>query len=219
MGGAVLSTRVGAGAFTVADDTLGVRLVPWSDAEGHPFASFNGQSTRLRVWQDGDAVADQTWPSAEVALPAGGAAHRVVLDATQEASWWERSTRTSTEWRFRAAPGAAAPAVLDVGYTVKGLDARNEAPRGTRVTLTVGPVAGGPDGRSAKNRVTSARLWWSADDGSTWHAVPLADRRAGAFTGTVRVPRGTEHVSLRVEARDASGGTVKQTVTRAYTVR
>lgn len=219
VGGAVLSTRVGAGAFTVADDTLGVRLVPWSDAEGHPFASFNGQSTRLRVWQDGDAVADQTWPSAEVALPAGGAAHRVVLDATQEASWWERSTRTSTEWRFRAAPGAAAPAVLDVGYTVKGLDARNEAPRGTRVTLTVGPVAGGPDGRSAKNRVTSARLWWSADDGSTWHAVPLADRRAGAFTGTVRVPRGTEHVSLRVEARDASGGTVKQTVTRAYTVR
>ncbi|MGW2095593.1 S8 family serine peptidase [Promicromonospora sukumoe] len=219
VGGAVLSTRAGAGAFTVADDTLGVRLVPWSDAEGHPFASFNGQSTRLRVWQDGDAVADQTWPSAEVALPVGGAAHRVVLDSTQEASWWERSTRTSTEWRFRAAPGAAAPAVLDVGYAVKGLDARNEAPRGTRVTLTVGSAEGGQDGRSAKNRVTSARLWWSADDGATWHAASLADQRPGTFTGTVRVPRGTEHVSLRVEARDASGGTVKQTVTRAYTVR
>ncbi|GAA2237485.1 hypothetical protein GCM10010413_42840 [Promicromonospora sukumoe] len=224
VGGAVLSTRAGAGAFTVSDDTLGVRLVPWSDAEGHPFGGFNGQGTRLRAWQDGEAVADQTWPSAEVALPAGGAAHRVVLDARQEeASWWERSTRTRTEWRFRAAPGSAAPAVLDVGYAVKGLDARNEAPRGTRVTLTVGPAAGGPDGRPAKSRVTSARLWWSADDGATWHAASLAaslaDRRPGTFTGTVRVPRGTEHVSLRVEARDASGGTVKQTVTRAYAVR
>ncbi|MEV0893107.1 S8 family serine peptidase [Promicromonospora sp. NPDC050262] len=220
VGGAVLSTRAGAGAFTVADDTLGVRLVPWSDAEGHPFAGFGGQSTRLRVWQDGEAVLDQTRPTAEVALPADGAAHRVVLDASQEASWWERSTRTSTEWRFHAAPGAATgPAVLDVGYAVKGLDVRNAAPRGTRVTLTVGHQAGAPEGRSAKNRVTSARLWSSADDGATWHAVSLTGQRRGTFTGTVRVPRGTEHVSLRVEARDASGGTVKQTVTRAYAVR
>ncbi|MFJ3403026.1 S8 family serine peptidase [Promicromonospora sp. NPDC090134] len=220
VGGAVLSTRPGAGAFTVADGTLGVRLVPWSDAEGHPFAGSGGQSTRLRVWQDGEAVLDQTRASAEVALPAGGAAHRVVLDARREASWWERSTRTSTEWRFRAAPGdATGPAVLDVGYAVKGVDVRNEAPRGTRVTLTVGHQTAAQDGRSARNRVTSARLWWSADDGATWHAASLTDQRPGRFTGTVRVPQGTEHVSLRVEARDASGGTVKQTVIRAYAVR
>ncbi|MFE7505848.1 S8 family serine peptidase [Promicromonospora sp. NPDC057488] len=220
VGGAVLSTRAEAGTFTVADDTLGLRLVPWSDAEGHPFAGFNGQSTRLRVWQDGEAVLDRTRPSAEVALPAGGADHRVVLDARHESSWWERSTRTRTEWRFRAAPDAATgPAVLDVGYAVKGVDARNAAPRGTRVTLTVGHQTGTPEGRSAKNQVTNARLWWSADDGATWHAVPLADKRAGTFTGPVRVPRGTEHVSLRVEARDASGGSIKQTVIRAYAVR
>ncbi|MFD7309480.1 S8 family serine peptidase [Promicromonospora sp. NPDC059942] len=226
VGGAVLSTRAGSGAFTITDDTLGLRLVPWSDAEGHPFESFGGQSMRLRVWQDGEAVLDQKRPSAEVAIPAGGAAHRVVLDASQDAPWWGLSTRTRTEWRFRAAPDAG-PAVLDVGYVVKGLDVRNAAPRSTRVTLTAGHQAGAPDGvtagtpdgRSAKHRVTSARLWWSADDGATWHAVPLADRRPGTFTGTVRVPRGTEHVSLRVEARDASGGTVKQTVTRAYAVR
>ncbi|MFI2361730.1 S8 family serine peptidase [Promicromonospora sp. NPDC019610] len=220
VGGAVLSTRAGSGAFTITDGALGLRLVPWSDADGHPFESFGGQSTRLRVWQDGVAVLDQSRPSAEVALPAGGAAHRVVLDASLESSWWERSTRTSTEWRFRAAPDATTgPAVLDVGYAVRGLDARNAAPRSTRVMLTVGPVAGDPDGRSAKSRVTSARLWWSADDGTTWHAVSLTDRRPGTFTGTVRVPRGTEHVSLRVEARDASGGTVKQTTIRAYAVR
>ncbi|WP_157237041.1 S8 family peptidase [Promicromonospora sukumoe] len=220
VGGAVLSARTGTGAFTVADDTLGVRLVPWSDAEGHPFAGFNGQGTRLRVWQDGEAVLDQTRPSAEVALPVGGAAHRVILDARNETSWWERSTRTRTEWRFRAAPDAAGgPAVLDVGYAVGGLDARNVAPRGSRVTLTVGSVAGGPEDRSARNRVTTAHLWWSADDGATWHAVPLTDKRAGTFTGPVRVPRGTEHVSLRVEARDASGGSIKQTVIRAYAVR
>ncbi|WP_211240086.1 S8 family serine peptidase, partial [Promicromonospora kroppenstedtii] len=220
VGGAVLSTRAGAGAFTVADDTLGVRLVPWSDAEGHPFAGFSGQGTRLRVWQDGESVLDQTRPSAGVALPAGGAAHRVVLDARHEASWWERSTRTRTEWRFRAAPDAATgPAALDVGYVVKDLDAHNVAPRGTRVTLTVGHQAGASDERSAKDRVTSARLWWSADDGATWRAVSLSDGRAGTFAGPVRVPRGTEHVSLRVEARDASGGRIKQTVIRAYAVR
>ncbi|GGM10019.1 S8 family peptidase [Promicromonospora citrea] len=201
VGKAVLSTRAG-GAFAVDGETLGIDLVPWRDAHGNAFEAPG--DARLRVWQDGEAVVDDTWTRARVTLPDGGADHRVVLDASHEGPWWATSTQVRTEWTFRAAPGTD-PAVLDVGYAVRGLDLRGTAPRTTRVTVSTGPV-------------TTARLWWSADDGATWHRVPL-DTRHGAHTGVVRAPRGTEHVSLRVDARDAAGGTVRQTVTRAYGVR
>jgi len=201
VGKGVLSTRAD-GAFDVDGDTLGIDLVPWRDADGNAFRAPG--DTRLQVWQDDTAVVDATRTRAELPLPDGGADHRVVLDASHDTPWWSTSTRTRTEWTFRATPGST-PAVLDVGYAVRGLDLRGTVPRTTRVTVTAGAVTG-------------ARLWWSADDGATWHRVPL-DTRHGAHTGVVRAPRGTEHVSLRVEARDAAGGTVRQTVTRAYGVR
>lgn len=217
--GAVLGTRLGTGAVTAAGNTLDVGLVPWSDGDGHPFVSFGGDTTRLRVWQDGALVADDTAPSAQVTIPDGGADHRLVLDAAREAPWWDRSTRTRTEWRFHAEPAGSEsepvelPA-LDVAYAVRGTDLANEAPRRTTATVTVGHQAG-----SADSRVTAARLWWSSDDGATWHRAALHRTGAGVYTADLRVPKGTEHVSLRVSAKDRAGATIKQTVIRAYGVR
>lgn len=219
VGGAVLSTRLGAGAVTIAGDTLGLDLVPWSDRDRHRFVSFGGDTTRLRIWQDGVVVADDTYPGAQVTVPDGGADHRVVLDAAREAPWWDRSTRTRTEWQFHAEPGGSEsepvdlPA-LDVACTVAGLDLRNEAPRRTTATVTVGHQAG-----SAGGKVTGARLWWSPDDGTTWHRAALHRTGAGVYSADLRVPAGTEHVSVRVSARDDAGATIRQTVIRAYGVR
>ncbi|MEV0950027.1 S8 family serine peptidase [Promicromonospora sp. NPDC050249] len=219
VGGAVLSTRLDEGSITTSGRTLDLGLVPWSDAGGHPFESFGGDTTRLRVWQDGAAVADNTYPSAQVRIPAGGADYRVVLGAAQEGSWWDRSTQVRTEWNFHTEPGGSVaepvqlPA-LDVAYAVKGLDLRNEAPRRTTATVTVGHQAG-----STGSPVTGASLWWSADDGATWHKATLRRTAAGVYTAGLDVPAGTEHVSVRVSAKDKSGGTVQQTVIRAYGVR
>jgi hypothetical protein len=219
VGGAVLSTRLDEGSITTVGRTLDLGLVPWSDAGGHPFESFGGDTTRLRVWQDGAAVADNTYPSAEARIPAGGADYRVLLGAAQEAPWWGRSTQVRTEWDFHAEPrGSAAEPVdlpaLDVAYTVKGLDLRNEAPRRTTATVTVGHQAG-----STGSPVTGASLWWSADDGATWHKATLRRTAEGVYTAGLDVPAGTEHVSVRVSAKDKAGGTVQQTVIRAYGVR
>jgi hypothetical protein len=219
VGGAVLSTRLGEGSITTAGRTLALGLVPWSDAGRHPFEPFGGDTTRLRVWQDGTAVADNTYPSARVRLPAGGADHRVVLGVAQEAPWWGRSTQVRTEWNFHTEPGGseAEPVhlpALDVAYAVKGMDLRNEAPRRTTATVTVGHQAG-----STGSKVTGASLWWSADDGVTWHKATLSRTGAGVYTTGLDVPAGTEHVSVRVRARDAAGGFIEQTVTRAYGVR
>lgn len=219
VGGAVLGTRLGTGAVTAAGNTLDVGLVPWSDGDGHPFVSFGGDTTRLRVWQDGALVADGTRPSAQLTIPDGGADHRLVLDAAREAPWWDRSTRTRTEWRFPAEPAGSesdpvALPVLDVAYAVAGTDLTNTAPRRTTATVTVGHQPG-----SADSRVTGARLWWSPDDGATWHRAALHRTGAGVYTADVRVPKGTEHVSLRVSAKDTAGATIRQTVIRAYGVR
>ncbi|GAA4719996.1 Subtilase family protein [Promicromonospora umidemergens] len=219
VGGAVLGTRLDEGAITAEGRTLALGLVPWSDADRHPFDSFGGDTTRLRVWQDGAAVADNTYPSAQVRIPAGGADHRVVLGAAWEAPWWDRSTRVRTEWTFHAEPGGSKAGsvdlpVLDVAYAVKGMSLANKAPRQTTATVTVGHQAG-----SSGGKVTGARLWWSPDDGVTWHKAALRRTGAGVYTSGLKVPTGTEHVSVRVEARDAAGGTIEQTVIRAYGVR
>jgi hypothetical protein len=217
--GAVLGTRLGAGAVTAAGNTLDLDLVPWSDGEGHPFRSYGGDTTRLRVWQDGAVVADDTYPSAQVTVPDGGADHRVVLDAAREAPWWDRSTRTRTEWRFHAEPRGSESApvelpALDVAYAVGGLDLANDAPRLTTATVTIGHQTG-----SAGGEVTGARLWWSPDDGATWHRTALRRTDAGVYAADLRVPAGTEHVSLRFRAKDKAGATINQTVIRAYGVR
>jgi subtilisin family serine protease len=219
VGGAVLGTRLGEAAVTTAGRTLALGLTPWSDADGYRFASFGGSTARLRVWQDGAAVVDNTYPSAQVRIPAEGAVHRVVLGAARVAPWWDRSTRVRTEWTFHAKPGGsgAEPVdlpVLDVAYAIKGMDLANEAPRQTTATVTVGHQPG-----SSGGKVTGARLWWSADDGATWHEAALRRTGAGVYTTGLTAPAGTEHVSLRVKARDGAGGTIEQTVTRAYGVR
>jgi subtilisin family serine protease len=218
-GSAVLNTRLRVdGLFQTQDDTLALVLPGWTDGEGNA-SSGPEQSDRLRVWQDGTQVTDVDGHQADVPVPAGGADYRVVLDADRDASWWNRSTKLSTEWTFHAEPGGSREKpvnlpVLDVAYDVDGMDLANKAPRRTTATVTVGHQAGSTGGT-----VTQARLSWSPDDGATWRKATLRRTGAGVYTADLRVPKGTEHVSLRVEAKDSAGTTIKQTVIRAYGVR
>jgi hypothetical protein len=218
-GGAVLNTRAGEDRlFGTQYGWLDLNIGGWADSDGHRTFSFDVLE-RLRVWQDGTQVVDveESWASLQV--PDDGADYRVVLDAERDRTWWNRSTRVSTEWTFRAAPGGTdidpvELPVLDVAYDVDGMDLANEAPRRTTATVTVGHQAGSTGGT-----VTRARLWWSPDDGTTWRKATLHRTGAGVYTADLRVPKDAEHVSLRVEAKDRAGTTIKQTVIRAYGVR
>ncbi len=216
-GGAVINARLRAdGLFQTQDDSLALVIPGWADAAGH-VSSGPESSSHLRVWQDGTQVVDVDGYRADVPVPAEGADYRVALDAERDVTWWNRSTRVSTEWAFRAGLGGAEPVdlpVLDVAYAVKGMDLANEAPRRTTATVTVGHQAG-----TTGSRIVDARFWWSPDDGATWRKATLNRTGTGVYTADLRVPAGTEHVSLRVSAKDKAGTTIKQTVIRAYGVR
>ncbi|MFD7309481.1 S8 family serine peptidase [Promicromonospora sp. NPDC059942] len=219
IGRAVINARLRAdGLFQTQGDSLALVVPGWTDADGHTSSGYE-LSDHLAVWQDGAQVVDVDGYRADVPVPAGGADYRVVLDGERDLSWWNRSTRVSTEWTFHAEPAGlgADPVdlpVLDVALDVDGMDLANTAPARTRATVTVGHQAG-----SSGGKVTEARLWWSPDDGATWRKAALHRTGAGVYAADLRVPAGTEHVSLRVGAKDRAGTTIRQTVVRAYGVR
>ncbi|MBN6056592.1 S8 family serine peptidase [Nonomuraea sp. RK-328] len=108
---------------------------------------------------------------------------------------------------------------LNLRYDL-GLDLDNRAPAGRAHRVTITGYQGSYDRPDA--RVTSLKLWVTFDDGATWKAVPTARKDAASSTATILHPplagtKGT--VGLRVQAADAEGNTVEQTVSRAYGLR
>ncbi|MFC4629368.1 S8 family serine peptidase [Promicromonospora alba] len=223
LGGAVMSAKFSEhNRIGTWGDLLRLGLDAFVDSDGQHINSLD-KPGKVRVWQDGTEIVDEDEIFFGLPIPVEGADYRVVLDAERAAPWWNRSTRESTEWTFHAEPGEPDPdgeppfvrlPVLDVAYDVAGMDLANNAPRRTTATVTVGHQAGSTGGT-----VTGARLSWSPDDGATWRKATLRRTGAGVYTADLRVPKGTEHVSLRVEAKDKAGTTIKQTVIRAYGVR
>ncbi|HEX4814986.1 MAG TPA: S8 family serine peptidase [Nonomuraea sp.] len=67
--------------------------------------------------------------------------------------------------------------------------------------------------------IRDVRLWTSTDDGATWKRVPLVAGRDGAYTALAHYPRGATSVSLKVEAKDTAGNTLRQVSKRAFQLR
>ncbi|MCF4120323.1 S8 family serine peptidase [Antribacter sp. KLBMP9083] len=221
-GGAVLSTRLGTGGVVVqAGSTLFAGMSAWSDGGGNGWLGFEPE-TRLDVWQDGEHVGESAEGYVELAVPDGGAHYRLAVAGERETPWWALSTGVSTEWEFTAAPVAEEEfsylPLLDVAYEIEDLTLDSTAPRNAEVTLRVSHQTDPASDGAAGAAVEGARLWWSADDGATWHAAAVSATGDGTYTAKVAAPKGTSHVSLKVEARDAAGSTIKQTVVRAYKV-
>ncbi|MGW3615241.1 hypothetical protein ACWD6N_36620 [Micromonospora sp. NPDC005163] len=67
--------------------------------------------------------------------------------------------------------------------------------------------------------ITGVKAWASYDDGISWQAIEIGPNRAGGYRATVQhsaVPATNGYVSLRVQATDANGNQLDQTVRRAY---
>jgi subtilisin family serine protease len=200
-------------------DSFTFELPFWVDGAGHamPLALPGEEEAeaRLRLWQDGRKVLDQDDLFGWVFdLPDEPTPYRMRADVARSTSWWELSTRVTTEWEFTSglADDRVVLPLLQVDYGAS-LDARNRGDRRETLHLTVSHQEG-----SESPGVEGLNLWASADDGETWSPVDVAGAGDGEFTATVRVPRGTEHVSLRSEAWDAAGSRVTETVIRAYAV-
>lgn len=90
------------------------------------------------------------------------------------------------------------------------LDTLNR-PTGDTATLVVHHVTG-----TEGAPIDRVRVWTSTDGGATWRRASVARRDDGRFrVGLPHVDTGTA-VSLRVDARDAAGNRIEQTLHDAY---
>ncbi|MER5336101.1 S8 family serine peptidase [Micromonospora sp. NPDC002717] len=180
----------------------------------------NTDKALTAVYRDGQLLGSA--PAAAVAFPMTPerAEYRVVTDVRRDQPWWTTSTKVNTAWTFHSQPGGdrALLPVLSVGYDVDvALDNSVQAQSTADISLDFWYPKG-----LAGPRIREAKLWASYDDGATWQQVTVTAGGDATVKGAVKSPALADtngFVSLRVQATDADGNTVEQTVTRAYKLR
>jgi hypothetical protein len=190
------------------------------------------ESASQVLYQNGKPVAvDQ--PTGLYAVTPSPASFRMVVDTVRKSPYFTLSTKAHTEWTFRSSH-ADGSGQLPAGWEcdLAGLTdcavtplmmARYDLPQSmsdrhpagaTSFVLTVAHLQGGPE-----LPVTSATVSVSYDDGATWQPTKVTDVgdshfRVSYTTPAVKATNG--FVALKLSAVDASGGTITQTISRAY---
>lgn len=148
-------------------------------------------------------------------VPTDAADYQITLDAQRQESWWQYSTRVTSNWSFRSRGGNAEFMPLIVAdLDVPGADPRSQVKVGrpTRIDLGLRHQT-----RSQGSRFTKVKLELSYD-GKSWVELPLRAGSGSTYSATVTHPadHAGKPVHLRLEAADAAGGRLTQEVTRAY---
>jgi subtilisin family serine protease len=185
--------------ITRSGDTIQAVIPSVTDAGAH--AGYDTtQSITTRLYRNDELLDEQDWVYVSAGgLPAGPATYRITQDTTGDIGGL--ATRTRSAFTFRD------PAeILTIRYEPR-LDSRYavEAGASRRMPVRALDSAGRPTG------VRRLALEFSFDDGATWQPAEVANGAA-----TLRYPRGSGHVSIRVTATGATGAETAQTVLRAY---
>ncbi|GGP05165.1 S8 family serine peptidase [Nonomuraea glycinis] len=227
----------------VQGDTLWAEFAPSGTPDKHPVSSgfWKGDALLtpvydLHLYRDGTEIPRVTRPGLDnlpaFTLPKGSGTYRLTAKNAQH----------DTEWTFRAPPAKEhvlpgsfckywiiegvteqcrpTPVVFagyDLGDTL-ALDNTVRAGRSHRFTVEAyhSPSA------AKMPKIAGLKLWMSTDDGAKWTSVKVKRDRDGAYTASTHYPslRDTKGaVSLKVEAWDAEGNTLKQTSTRLFNLR
>jgi hypothetical protein len=229
-----------------AGDTLTLYMIPFGDNQpGQSSLGFSAVvggkvSGAYQVDQNGQRVAGGTirashdgvpWFSTQVKLGAQPATVSFALTASRTGPGFPLSTVSHTVWAWRSVrtPGTTLPAnwycflrgntevtrcavqpMMTLRYAVAGLSLTGQVPAGREVVdLTVGhlqlvkPIA-----------VTRATMSVSFDGGKTWHQAQVTGRD-GRYQAVFDAPAGV-YVMTRTSAQDAAGGSVTETLTRAF---
>jgi hypothetical protein len=103
--------------------------------------------------------------------------------------------------------------MLTLRYDVAGLGLTGRAAPGRQlIHITVGHLQ-----RAHAARVTHAWAQVSFNGGKTFKAASVSSLGSGRFQINFTAPAGA-NVTLRVSAADAAGGSIKETILRAYGV-
>jgi hypothetical protein len=198
---------------TRAAGNIHVELVDLQDLpDGYDcLGLFNPTSQTMRLYHGGALLGTVNSSIADFAVPAGPGDYRLVYDESTTAI--PVSTQTSTTWTFHSSmpvgPSLHRLPLLTVNYDLPlGLD---NHPDGDTAILTASRVAG-----SGSASVKELRLWTSADGGTTWTAAPVHALGGGRYAATLPHVAAGQAVSLRVQASDAGGSGIDQTIITAY---
>lgn len=169
-------------------------------------------SRTMQLYQGSKLIGAQHASVADFLVPQAPATYKLVY--TDNASRaLPVSTQTRTTWTFRSAASPSGNLVriplLLVDYALP-LGPDNH-PDGSTAVFSVARVAG-----TAQARVTGFRLWTSLDNGHTWQAARVRWLVGGRFSATLPHAASGQAVALRVQATDAGGSGIEQTIMTAY---
>ncbi|OLF05327.1 hypothetical protein BLA60_36465 [Actinophytocola xinjiangensis] len=200
-------------------DGFEMALLPFSDSGGHHGYGWSGDELTTKLYAGDTLLAERPGaPTGDFPAVADPATYRLEFTGKRATPWSLYGTQTATTWQFASRPGEERPLVPQVDFRLD-LDRDNQARSGSVYTFLVnaGHVPG-VDGPSMRQ----VRSWASFDDGKTWKEIPLLRMGNGshlAIVGHPKVSGGNPAVSLRVQATDAAGNSVDQTLVRAYGLR
>ena len=131
--------------------------------------------------------------------------------ATVPASWFCGYVIVGNQ--FELDRHCSVQSLLTLNYQVHGLALNGTAPPGSQVIgLSVGHI------QVAKTApITGASAQVSYNDGQTWQPATVSSSGGGNFRISFTSPGGVDP-TLRVSATDAAGGSITETITRAYGV-
>jgi hypothetical protein len=232
-------------AFRVGN-LLNLFETPFSDNyRGHtgagyygPFASVLADS--YAVYQNGRLIARGNPANGilPVAVSSKPSTIRFVLNAATWGALYPLSPASSTvwTWKSRAEPAAKVPASWYCGYSIVGqnlvllhqcaiqpLLTLNYRVAGMSLTGHTAPgpqtvdVSVGHLQQSAPSAVTGMTAAYSLNDGQSWQPASVTAAGGGRFSIGFSAPAGTD-VTLRVSATDAAGGSITETIVRAFGV-
>ena len=227
-------------------NTLALNLSAFSDSQpGHYGPDFGGAS--YRISDNGKQAAHGRLGAnggqfggilAEARLSGRPSRVTVAIDATRPAKSFPLSSSVHAVWTWRTArqPRAGLPKgwtclnsqslnvpnggrhcavqpMMMLHYVVAklGLNGRTGAGR-QQIAITAGQL---PLARTSK--ITSLAVRVSVNDGKTWRPAQLRRTGPGSFLATFDAAAGS-FVTLRASAADAAGGSVTETIERAYQV-
>lgn len=212
--GPVLRPRMSNSAFEVRDETgLSLYVAAWGDSgSSHSGSSSSERMTaHTSLLQGGTTLVTTDTQYVNIwDLPTESLPYRLVVDAAGDPAVSPYSSKTHTEWDFvsgKAQVGTVPLVQLDYGTD---LDAEGRSRRKGDISITPSVL-----GSSAQDAVSSVRLEVSYDDGATWKQQDLKSRQ-GTWNTTLNAPSSAAFVSLRTTATARDGGSVSQTVIRAF---
>ncbi|TWP49543.1 S8 family serine peptidase [Lentzea tibetensis] len=196
-------------------DQISISLPMFADQSATHFGTSKISRARTVLYRGDTVVSESPYQGyIYTPVPAERTAYRLHAEAARDGIS-ELSTKITADWGFTSGHAAgdqrAVLPLLAVRFAPT-LDIENRARAGNAFTF---PMYVQRNGSDQVTDVKAPVVQVSYDDGAKWqpaHLVRIGDR----WLVTVKHPKDAKFVSLKAQARDASGNTVDQTIIRAY---